>query len=136
MRILLVFDNMISVRDIWLALLNRFESNTQIKMTKIVGLETKFENFKMKDHKIIEEIYNCLMTIQNNFSDFEEPLTYNKVVIKIFRVMLQRPQWEALVSGLEVIQGVNDYFSLDELYTHLRCFEQKLKQEGGLQSRA
>jgi hypothetical protein len=31
-------------------------------------------------------------------------------------------------SALEVMQGTNDAFMLDELYTHLRCFEEKLKQ--------
>jgi hypothetical protein len=40
--IALVFGNMTSARGMWLALLNRFEGNTQIKRTKIMGLETKF----------------------------------------------------------------------------------------------
>jgi gag-polypeptide of LTR copia-type len=59
--ITLVFDNMTSARDMWLALLNRFEGNTQIKRTKIMGLETKFENFKMEDHESIEDMYNRLL---------------------------------------------------------------------------
>jgi gag-polypeptide of LTR copia-type len=54
---------MTSARDMWLALLNRFEGNTQIKRTKIMGLETKFENFKMEDHELIEEMYNRLLSI-------------------------------------------------------------------------
>jgi hypothetical protein len=40
--IVLVSGHMISARDIWLALLNWFEDNTQIKRTKIMGLATKF----------------------------------------------------------------------------------------------
>jgi gag-polypeptide of LTR copia-type len=103
--IALVFGNMTSVRDMWLALLNRFEDNTQIKRTKIMGLETKFENFKMEDHESIEETYNRLLSIQNEFSDLGEPLINNKVVGKILRVILRRPRWEALVSVLEAIQG-------------------------------
>jgi hypothetical protein len=43
--IALVFGNMTSARNMWLALLNRFEGNTQIKMTKIMGLKTKFKIF-------------------------------------------------------------------------------------------
>jgi hypothetical protein len=39
-----IFGNMTSAKDMWLTLLNRFEGNTQIKRTKIMGLETKFEN--------------------------------------------------------------------------------------------
>jgi gag-polypeptide of LTR copia-type len=53
--ITLVFGNMTSVRDMWLVLLNRFEGNAQIKRTKIMGLQIKFENFKMEDHESIEE---------------------------------------------------------------------------------
>jgi gag-polypeptide of LTR copia-type len=53
-----------------------------------MGLETKFENFKIEDHESIEEMYNRLLSIQNEFSDFGEPLTNNKVVDKILRVML------------------------------------------------
>jgi gag-polypeptide of LTR copia-type len=101
--IALVFSNMTSARNMWLALLNRFESNTQIKRTKIMGLETKFENFKMEDHESIEEMYNRLLSIQNEFSDLDEPLTNNKVIGKILRVMLQRPRWEALVFALETM---------------------------------
>jgi gag-polypeptide of LTR copia-type len=54
---------MTSASDIWLTLLNRFDGNTQIKKTKITGLETKFENLKMKDHESIENIYNRLLSI-------------------------------------------------------------------------
>jgi gag-polypeptide of LTR copia-type len=77
--IALVFGNMTSARDMWLALLNRFEGNTQIKRTKIMGLETKFKNFKMEDHESIEEMYNRLLSIQNEFLDLREPLTNNKM---------------------------------------------------------
>jgi hypothetical protein len=44
--------------------------------------------------------------------------------------MLRRPRWETLVSALEAMQGTNYVFAPDELYTHLRCFEEKLKQTG------
>jgi gag-polypeptide of LTR copia-type len=88
--IALVFDNMISARDMYLALLNRFEGNTQIKRTKIMDLKIKFKNFKMEDHESIEEIYNRLLSIQNEFLDLDEPLTNNKVIGKILRVMLRR----------------------------------------------
>jgi gag-polypeptide of LTR copia-type len=128
--IALVFGNMTSDRDMWLALLNMFEGNTQIKRTKFMDLETKFKNFEMEDHESIEEMYNRLLSIQNEFSDLGEPLTNNKVVGKILRVMLRRPRWEALVSALETMQGTNDAFMPDELYTHLRYFEKKLKQAG------
>jgi gag-polypeptide of LTR copia-type len=100
------------------------------KEPKLWGLETKFEIFKMKDHKSIEEMYNRLLSIQNEFSDLGESLINNKVIDKILKVMLRMSRWEALVSALEAMQGLNDAFMSDELYTHLRCFEEKLKQAG------
>jgi gag-polypeptide of LTR copia-type len=90
--IALIFGNMTSAKDMWLALLNMFEGNTQIKRTKIMGLEIKFKIFKMKDHESIEEMYNRLLSIQNEFSDLGEHLTNNKVVGKILRVMLRMPR--------------------------------------------
>jgi gag-polypeptide of LTR copia-type len=88
-----------------------------------MGLEIKFKNFKMEYHESIEEMYKRLLYIQNEYSDLGESLTNNKVIGKILRMMLRRPMWEALVSALEVMQGTNDTFTLDELYSHLRCFE-------------
>jgi hypothetical protein len=53
-----------------------------------MGLEIKFKNCKMKDHESIEEIYNKLLSIQNEFSKLSEHLTNNKVIDKILSVML------------------------------------------------
>jgi gag-polypeptide of LTR copia-type len=75
-----------------------------------MDLEIKFKNFTMEDHESIEEIYNRLLSIQNKFSDLDEPLTNNKVIGKILRVILRMPRWEALVSALETMQGINDAF--------------------------
>jgi hypothetical protein len=75
-------------------------------------------------------MYNRLLSIQNEFSNLSEPLINNKVIGKILTVMLQKSRWKALISALEVMQGTNDVFTPDELYTHLRCFEEKLKQAG------
>jgi hypothetical protein len=49
----------------------------------------------MKDHEMIEEISNRLLSIQNKFSNLGEPLINNKDIGKIIRVMLRRPCWEA-----------------------------------------
>jgi hypothetical protein len=41
----------------------------------------------MEDHKTIEEIYNRLLSIQNEFLDLGELLTNNMVVDEILKVM-------------------------------------------------
>ena len=38
-----------SAKEMWDTLVNRYEGNTQIKRTKITGLEAKFETFKVED---------------------------------------------------------------------------------------
>jgi hypothetical protein len=40
---------MTTINEMWNALLTRCEGNTQIKRTKLIGLEIKFENFRIKD---------------------------------------------------------------------------------------
>jgi hypothetical protein len=57
----------------------------------------------MEDHESIEEMYNRLLSIKNEFSDLGEPLINNKVVGKILRVMLRRLIWEAFISALEAM---------------------------------
>ena len=124
-QIALIFDNMSSAKEIWKTLLNRYEGNAQIKRTKINGLETKFENFRVEENKSIEDLYTRLMYIQNEFIDLGEPLSNNKIVGKLLRAVMRRPRWEAIVSALEAVQGANDTLTPDEVYTHLRCFEEK-----------
>ena len=43
-----LFGSITSAKDMWDALVNRYEGNTQIKRTKITGLEVKFETFKVE----------------------------------------------------------------------------------------
>ena len=129
-QVAMIFTDTTSAKAMWNALINRYEGNTQIKRTKINGLETQFENFRVHDHESMEEIYSRLMEIQNQFCELGEPLTNNKLVGKLLRAMMKRPRWESMVSALEAIQGTRDTFTLDELYTQLRCFEEKLKQAG------
>jgi hypothetical protein len=57
-----------------------------------MSFEIKFENFKIENNEIIEEVYNYLMSIQNEFLNLSKPLMNNKVVGKILRVMFRRPR--------------------------------------------
>jgi hypothetical protein len=44
--------------------------------------------------------------------------------------MLKKLIWEWYASVLEIIQGVQATFTSDEVYVHLRSFEETLKQTG------
>jgi hypothetical protein len=77
-------------KDMWDALVYKFEENVQIKQTKLTGLETRFKIFDIRDNESIDDMYNRMMQIQNEFVELREPISNNKVVGKILRVMLIR----------------------------------------------
>ena len=62
-NVAMIFKNTSIAKEMWDALLERYEGNTQIKKTKINGLETRFENFRVDDKESIEDIYTRLMVI-------------------------------------------------------------------------
>jgi pyrroloquinoline quinone (PQQ) biosynthesis protein C len=70
--------------------------------------------------RYIIDYYLFKISFQIWVSLYQYNCRQNKVVGKILRVMLRRPRWETLVSTLEAMQGTNDAFTPDELYTHLR----------------
>lgn len=71
-----------------------------------MGLESKFENFRVEDDKSIADI--C---IQNEYVELGELLSNNKILEKLLCIMLRRPRWEALLSVLEAMQSTNDSFT-------------------------
>ena len=62
-NIAMIFKNTSVAKEMWDALIERYEGNTQSKKTKINGLETRFENFRVDDKESIEDIYTRLMVI-------------------------------------------------------------------------
>jgi gag-polypeptide of LTR copia-type len=109
--------------EIWDTLLNRFESNSQMKRTKLMILESKFEKFCIQKGESIENIYSRLMHILNKFDEVGESLSNSK----IFRAMMRRPRLKSMISTLEVMQGTLDEFTHEEVFTHLLYFEEKLR---------
>jgi gag-polypeptide of LTR copia-type len=116
----------------WETLLNRFEGNTQLKRTKLMGLESEFENFCIQEGEFIENMYLRLMHILNEFNEVGESLSNSKIVGKIFRAMMRRSRWESMITTLEAMQGSFGEFTHEEIFTHLLCFEEKLRQNGEL----
>ena len=121
-----------SAHNMWNALVNHYEGNAQIKRTKRSGLNTRFESFRVEDGESIDDMYSRLMSIQNEFFNIGEPLDDERIVEKMLRALMWEPRWEAYVSSLEAMQGANKAFTSDEVYTHLRSFEETLRQAGRL----
>jgi hypothetical protein len=86
--------------EIWNVLKNRYESNFQIRRTKITGPKTKFKNFRLDDGETIKNIYNRLVYIQKEIYELGETL-FNEKVIKKYCVLLRKPRCEGYVSALE-----------------------------------
>jgi hypothetical protein len=105
-----------------------------MKKIKLMGLESEFENFCTKEGESIENIYSKLMHILNEFDEVREFLSNFKIVGKIFRAMIRRPKWESMISTLDVMQDTLDELTYEEVFTHLLCFEEKLRQNGELTS--
>jgi gag-polypeptide of LTR copia-type len=112
----------------WEILLNRFEGNSQMKRTNLIGLESEFKNFCVQKGESIENIYSRLMHILNKFDEVEESLSNSKIICKIFRAMMRRSRWESMISTLEAIQDTLGEFTHEEVFTQLLCFEEKLRQ--------
>jgi chaperonin cofactor prefoldin len=108
-------------------LLYRFEDKSQMKKTKLMDLESEFENFCIQKGESIENIYSKLMRILNEFDEIEESLSNSKIVGNIFRTMMKRSRWESMISTLEAMQDTLGKFTHEEMFTHLLCFEEKLR---------
>jgi gag-polypeptide of LTR copia-type len=96
-RISILFGTTEIASEMWETLLNRFEGNSQMKRTKLMDLEFKFENFYIQEGESIENIYSRLMHILNKFDEVGESLSNSKIVGKIFRAMMRRPRWESMI---------------------------------------
>jgi gag-polypeptide of LTR copia-type len=102
-RISILFGNTEIASEMWEILLNRFEGNSQMKRTKLMGLESEFKNFCIQERESIENMYSRLMHILNKFDEVRESLSNSKIVGKIFRAMMRRPRWESVISTLEAM---------------------------------
>jgi gag-polypeptide of LTR copia-type len=125
-RIAILFGTTKITSEMWETLLNRFGSISQMKRTKLMVLEFKFENFCIQGESI-ENMYSRLMDILNEFDEVGESLSNSKIVGKIFRAMMRRPRWESMISTLEAMQDTLDEFTDEEVFTHILCFEEKLR---------
>jgi gag-polypeptide of LTR copia-type len=134
-KIAILFGTIEIASEMWETLLNRFKGNTQMKRTKLMGLESEFKNFYIQEGESIENMYSRLMHILNEFDEVGESLSNSKIVGKIFRAMMRRPKWESMINTLEIMQDSLGEFTHEEVFTHLLCFEKKLRQNEELTSK-
>ncbi|XP_078159684.1 uncharacterized protein LOC144555277 [Carex rostrata] len=76
----MIFGDMTIAKGMWDAIVYKFEGNAQIKQTKLTGLETRFETFDIGDNESIEDMYNRMLQMQNEFVELGEPISNSKIV--------------------------------------------------------
>jgi hypothetical protein len=76
------------------------------------------------------------MYILNEFDEVGESLSNSKIVDKIFRIMMKRTRCESMISTLKAMQDPLREFTHEEVFSHLLCFEEKLRQNGELTPKA
>jgi gag-polypeptide of LTR copia-type len=120
-KIVILFDTTEIASEMWETLLKRFDGNSQVKKTKLMGLESVFKNFCIQEGESIENMYLKLMHILNEFDEVGESFSNSKIVDKIFRVMMRRSRWESMINVLEAMQNTLGKFIHEEVFTHLLC---------------
>jgi hypothetical protein len=93
-----------------------------------MGLESEFKIFCIQEGESIENMYSRLMHILNEFDEVGESLSNSKMVDKIFRAMMRRLRWKNMISTLEAMQDTLGEFTQEEVFTHLLCFKENLRQ--------
>jgi hypothetical protein len=56
-KIAILFGAIKIASEMWETLLNRFEGNSQMKRTKLMGIESEFKNFCIQEGESIENMY-------------------------------------------------------------------------------
>jgi gag-polypeptide of LTR copia-type len=110
-RLAMLFGTTKIYSEMWEALLNKFEGNTQMKKTKLMSLEFEFENFCIQEGESIENMYSRLMYILNVFDEIGEFLSNSKIVGKIFRTMMRKSRCESMINTLEAMQDTLGEFT-------------------------
>ena len=68
-------DGSTTSHQMWRALLDRFEGNDQMKRTKPMGLDQKFDSFRMIEGESVDDMYTRMNHIKNGFTALGESLT-------------------------------------------------------------
>jgi gag-polypeptide of LTR copia-type len=127
------FGEAINAYDMWIALIRKYEGNDMLKKAKEERLQFMFESFRIDENESIEDIYTRFTILINEFIDVGDSLPTNKIVTNIIIVMIVRPSWRGYVGALQAVQG-REQFTQEEMYAHLKCYEETLRQAESVNS--
>ncbi|KAJ3686570.1 hypothetical protein LUZ61_015734 [Rhynchospora tenuis] len=127
-----IFGSSSIAHDMWVSLLNRYEGNSLIKNSRQYEMESKLDKFRIKENEPIEEMYTRFIQLLDEFTNIGETPSNNRIIGVLLRSVETRPGFDNLVSNLETQQRSHNNLTPEIIYTHLRCVEEKLKQQGKL----
>ncbi|KAJ1691811.1 hypothetical protein LUZ63_015966 [Rhynchospora breviuscula] len=127
-----IFGSSTNAHEMWVSLLNRYEGNSLIKSSRQFELESRLDNFRIMDGECIEEMYTRFIQLLDKFNNIGEIVSNSRVIGRLLRALVGRPQFDNLISTLETTQRSHNNLTPEIIYTHYRCVEEKLKQFGEL----
>lgn len=98
------FGDKSTAKELRYTLVTYYDGNHLMKITRLIGLETRFETFQLRKDETVDKMYSKLTAMRREFIELGEPLSNNKIVGKMLRVMFRRPRWESLGNALETVQ--------------------------------
>ncbi|KAJ4763435.1 Pol [Rhynchospora pubera] len=127
-----IFGSSTSAHEMWVSLLNLYEGNSLIKSSRQFELESRLDNFRIREGECIEEMYTRFIQLLDEFTNIGETLSNSRVIGRLLRALVGRSQFDTLISTLETQQRSHNNLTPEIIYTHYRCVEEKLKQLGEL----
>ncbi|XP_060972333.1 uncharacterized protein LOC133038258 [Cannabis sativa] len=117
-----------SAKDAWQILQTQFEGTSDVKRSRFIMLQTKFDDLRMSESKTLSEFYERLSDIANEYFALGEKLDESVLIRKIVRVLPNR--FDTKLLAMEEAKDFSK-MKVEELMGDLRTFElnQQIKQK-------
>ena len=123
-----LISSCVSAKEAWEILQTQFEGTSDVKRSRFIMLQTKFDELRMSDNETLTEFYEKLSDIANEYFALGEKLDDSVLVRKIVRVLPERFDTKLLA-----MEEAKDFSTMkvEELMGSLRTFElnQQIKQK-------
>ena len=109
-----------TAKEAWTILQTTYEGTKAVKVFKLQGLTTSFEEIKMEEDESVNEFYAKRKDIFNLAFNLGEQIPKPKIVRKVFRSLLER--FHANITAIEESKDI-DKIPLAKLVGNLQTYE-------------
>ncbi|XP_065629981.1 uncharacterized protein LOC136067701 [Quercus suber] len=110
-------------KEAWTILKTTYEGTKVVKTVKLQRLTSSFEEIRMEEDEIFDELYVKLKDIMNSAFNLGESIAESKIVRKILRSLLER--LHAKIIAIEEVKEIDKIHSI-ELVGNLQTYEMRL----------